>query len=236
METRRHSAPHLGNPLPAAGEPLNRVPVIKPRVAGATRICIGAVGLLAAVAAVEHGIGEIAQGSRASGSVVFTSWPDSPAFASLGGEPAMSLVPNLAASGVLTIIVGCILGVFAVGFSHRRHAGLILAGVSVLLLLVGGGFGPPLLGLILALTTARAAARARPPGRVRRRLSRAWRPLLVITVLALLGLFPGMVVLYWLAEVESGGLVAVLTMLAFGGLALTMLAALTHDRLHPTAR
>jgi hypothetical protein len=54
----------------------------------------------------------------------------------------------------------------------------------------------------------------------------------VVTVLAYLGLFPGTVVLFWLAGINSAGLVVVLIALAFGGFALTMTAALAHDRLH----
>jgi hypothetical protein len=101
----------------------------------------------------------------------------------------------------------------------------------VVLLLVGGGFGLPLLGFLLAVTAARGGAPSRPAGRLRRRLSRWWRPLLVITLLAYLGLFPGTVVLSWLTGINSAGLVVVLMTLAFGGFALTMTAALTHDRL-----
>jgi hypothetical protein len=172
------------------------------------------------------------QGFHPAGSVIFQSWPDSPAFASLNGEPALTLVPNLGVSGILSILVATVLAVFAVRSADRAHAGLVLAGISAMLLLVGGGFGPPLLGILLAVTAARARAPGRRPGRIRQRLSRSWRPLLVVTVLAYLGLFPGTVVLFWLAGINSAGLVVVLMALAFGGFALTMTAALAHDRLH----
>jgi hypothetical protein len=206
--------------------------VTRSRVVGAAHVCIGTFGVLAAVAAVEHGVGEIMQGFHPAGSVIFQSWPDSPAFASLNGEPALTLVPNLGVSGILSILVATVLAVFAVRSADRAHAGLVLAGISAMLLLVGGGFGPPLLGILLAVTAARARAPGRRPGRIRQRLSRSWRPLLVVTVLAYLGLFPGTVVLFWLAGINSAGLVVVLMALAFGGFALTMTAALAHDRLH----
>lgn len=62
----------------------------------------------------------------------------------------MTLVPNLLASGLLTILVSLGLILWSVLFPHRRGSGPVLLGLSVLLLLVGGGFGPPLLGSILA--------------------------------------------------------------------------------------
>ena len=231
METRYHRAPRLGTSPPVTKQQLDPAARETPRVADAAHACVGTFGLLAALAAVEHGVGEILQGFRPAGSVTFPSWPDSAAFASLAGEPAMSLVPNLGLSGILSILVATVLAVAAVRSAHLAHAGLVLAGISVALLLAGGGFGPPLLGIILAVTAARALAPGRPQGRIRRRLSRWWRPLLVVTALAYLGLFPGTVVLSWLAGIDSAGLVVVLIALAFGGIALTMTAALTHDRL-----
>ena len=77
----------------------------------------------------------------------------------------------------------------------------------------------------------RAAAPGRPPERLRQRLSRSWRPLLVSTVLAYLGLFPG-TVCTGLMGVNSAELVVVLVAFAFGGFALTMIAILARDRLN----
>ena len=48
-----------------SGESLLPAPSAKQStVGGATRVCIGALGTLAAFAAVEHGVGEIVQGFR----------------------------------------------------------------------------------------------------------------------------------------------------------------------------
>jgi hypothetical protein len=50
----------------------------------------------------------------------------------------------------------------------------VLILLFVLLLLVGGGFGPPLLGIILGIAATRiGAASRRPPGRIARVLARA---------------------------------------------------------------
>ncbi|HEX6146936.1 MAG TPA: hypothetical protein VF083_09185, partial [Acidimicrobiia bacterium] len=62
----------------------------------ATRIVVSAFGALAALAGVEHGVGELLQGSVRPSSVVIESWPDTAGFEILSGEPAMTLVPNMA--------------------------------------------------------------------------------------------------------------------------------------------
>ena len=60
-----------------------------------TRVTVSTFGGLAGLAGIEHGIGEIWQGNVWPDGVVIQSWRGSPLFESLGGEPAMTLVPNL---------------------------------------------------------------------------------------------------------------------------------------------
>jgi hypothetical protein len=61
-------------------------------------------GVLVAAAGMEHSIGELLHGNRAPGSPVIQSWPGSGPFDGLNGEPAMTVVPNLLATGVLAIL------------------------------------------------------------------------------------------------------------------------------------
>jgi hypothetical protein len=65
----------------------------------------------------------------------------------LGGEPAMTIIPNLLVTGILTIIVGALLAVWAAKFISRKHGGLVLILLTIVLLLVGGGIVPPLFGI-----------------------------------------------------------------------------------------
>lgn len=99
------------------------------------------------------------QGSRSPGGIVFNSWAEGRIASNLGGEPAMSVVPNLLITGILTIVVSLALLAWAVGFFDRRHAGSGLVLLSVAMLMVGGGFGPPLLGMLAGATAAGASAR-----------------------------------------------------------------------------
>ena len=69
----------------------------------ATKITVAVLGLLVAFAGIEHGVGEIMQGPVAPESLVIESWRDVTAFAQLGGEPALTVIPNLVITGILAI-------------------------------------------------------------------------------------------------------------------------------------
>jgi len=194
------------------------------------RTVVGAFGVIVAVAGVEHGIGEILEGPVAPSSIVIESWPDTRAFAILNGEPAMTIIPNLLVSGVVTITLSMIFAIWAVGYAHRPRGGFVLVGLSVALLLVGGGFAPPLIGVILGLAATRIGARASTPGPTVRRFADVWRWALGAGVVGYLGLFPGMVLAYAVFGVESEALVGLLALLAFGGLFVSLVAARAHDR------
>ncbi|KUK27634.1 MAG: Uncharacterized protein XD60_0050 [Acetothermia bacterium 64_32] len=60
----------------------------------------------------------------------------------------MTIVPNLLVTGVLTIIVSLAVIVWSVAFVQRKRGGLILILLSTAMLLVGGGFGPPIMGIL----------------------------------------------------------------------------------------
>jgi hypothetical protein len=65
------------------------------------------------------------------------------------------VVPNLLISALLAILISLVFLIWTVFCVPRRHGGQVYLSLSVLLFLVGGGFGPPLLGIVLGLTAAR---------------------------------------------------------------------------------
>lgn len=201
----------------------------------ATNATVATFGALAALAGIEHGIGEILQGSRAPDGLVIESWPDTEVFRVLSGEPAMTIVPNLRVTGILAILVSLIFLIWTIVGVRRRHGGLVLLLISLVLLLVGGGFGPPLLGLILGIAASRINApltwwRARLSPRARRGLSRIWPWSLVAGVVAWLLLMPGALLIgYFGVMSDPGVLVIVTTLSAFGLLLLTIVAGLAAD-------
>jgi hypothetical protein len=198
----------------------------------ATRIVGSAFGALAALAGVEHGVGEILQGPVRPSSVVIESWPDTARFEILSGEPAMTLVPNMAVTGVLAIITALAVGIWAVWFFQRPHGGLILIGLSVVLLLVGGGFGPPMVTAIIGMAATRIGKeRKKEPGLIGSALARAWPWLLGAGLVGYLGLVPGMVLVSRMTSFDNPYLVSGLMFVAFVGLILSLVAARLHDRL-----
>jgi hypothetical protein len=66
-------------------------------------VLAAASGVLAGVGGFVHGIGEVLQGISSAGGIVFESWTAGGIASNLGGEPAMSLVPDLLVSGLLTL-------------------------------------------------------------------------------------------------------------------------------------
>lgn len=200
----------------------------------ATRAVTSVFGVFAALAGLEHGVGEVLQGNMRPDGLMIQSWPDSPFFRIENGEPAMTVVPNLFASGVLTMLVSLVFLVWAARFTHRRHGGLVLVGLSIVLLLVGGGFGPPLLGIIVGLTATRINApltwwRERFAPSTRRLLAASWPWAFAGSMGAWLGLVPGLPILSYTFGVEDSALVVVLFFSALGLLALTIVSGLARD-------
>ncbi len=208
------------------------------RAGWATRRTVSMLGGVVALAGVEHGVGEMLQGGVAPEQVMILSWPESDAFSLLGGEPAMTVVPNLLITGILAILASLVLFAWATLFIHRRHAGVVLMALSVVLLLVGGGIAPPAIGLALGFTATRIHTpvrwwRTRPAGRIPRMLARAWPSMLAMDVVAFLSLFPGVVLL---GALRGSGAVPeamayALMVAAFVFLPLSLVAALAAEAL-----
>ncbi|HET9304226.1 MAG TPA: hypothetical protein VFO20_15760 [Propionibacteriaceae bacterium] len=90
-----------------------------PPDASATRVVISIFGIVVGLAAIEHGVGEVSQGSARPASLLIQSWPDTAAFTVLAGEPALTVLPTFLLSGILTVIVGLALSVWSVLFVQR---------------------------------------------------------------------------------------------------------------------
>lgn len=198
---------------------------------GATRVAVAVLGTFAGLAGVEHGVGEILQGPAAPDGLFIMSWPDAAAMEILSGEPAMTLIPNLLVTGVLAVAVGLTVTAWSIWFAPRRYGGLALIGLSVLLLLVGGGMAPPVMGLVVgAVATRIGTAPRRRVTRTGRALAAVWPWFLAGAVLGYLGVVPGMP-LASLIGVTNEWLVIGLATFAFANLALALVAARAHDRL-----
>lgn len=147
----------------------------------------------------------------------------------------MTLVPNLLASGILAIAVSVLFLVWATVFGRRPHAGVVLFLLSVARRLVGVGFGPPVLGVMVGLAATRIDA---PPGWLGthlsdgslRLLSRLWPWCLAGGVIAWLLLLAGTVLIDHSFGVGDPDLVVYgLTLSAFVLLLVTIVTGFGHD-------
>lgn len=107
-------------------------------------ILASALGIFAGLGGASHGPGEILQGNVVPSELMIQAWPS---LTALGGEPAMTIIPSYLITGVLTIIFGVLLAVWAGKFIQHKSGGLILILLSIIMLLVGGGLVPPLFGI-----------------------------------------------------------------------------------------
>lgn len=200
----------------------------------ARQLTLATIGAIVAAAGFEHGLGELLQGPIAPASMFIQSWPDSAFYQSLGGEPAFTVVPNLAVSGVLTMLLSVALFAWLVWFVARRGTAIVIAAICVALFLVGGGFGPPILGLILAVAATRVRSplrwwRERCPRALRRSLSSAWPYVLAACCLAWIGMLVGVAALDYFAGFESVTLTVSLLAAAFLLLPTALVTSLVRD-------
>jgi hypothetical protein len=64
------------------------------------------------------------------------------------GWPAMTFIPNFLATGIITIIFSAIVIAWTVLRVNRRYGSRILIMLSIIMCLFGGGFVPPLIGVM----------------------------------------------------------------------------------------
>ena len=198
----------------------------------ATRISATVLGLTAGVAGIEHGIFEILQGStRPEGLVIVSIGP--PCVQELSWnqcEPAMTVIPSFLITGILAVIFGLIVSVWSALFVQKRQGGLVLILLCIPLLLFGGGFFPPLIGLIAGLLGTRIHKALNPEGNrllggLLRFLAILWPWVLAIYVSWVFGQWViGHFFNDWL--LAHGYLIIVMVL---GSLLLTVVAAYAHD-------
>lgn len=205
----------------------------------ATRVVASTVGALVGLAGIEHGIFEILQGNVATAGFMIDAIGPAQKLWEYGGEAAVTIVPNFLATGILAVLVGLGVTVWAVGFLQTRYGSGALMLLSTLLWLVGGGFAPPIfLGIPASLTATRIGKPLRfwrriLRGGVRRFLSKTWLGILIAFVLCFV-ISVEIIILGWplTAFLDAEAALGALTGFAFGYLGLMLLsivAAFAHD-------
>jgi hypothetical protein len=158
----------------------------------ATRVTASTLGVLMGFAGVEHGIFEALQGNVAPNGVLIDAIGLPQRFWEHGAETAFTVVPNFLVTGILAIVIGIAVAIWAAAFVHRRYGAGVLMLLSIILFLVGGGFAPPIFfGIPASLVATRIDKplrwwRRRLPRDLRTVLSRVWPGALIVFVLSFL--------------------------------------------------
>jgi hypothetical protein len=200
----------------------------------ATRVVVSTLGALMGLAGIEHGIGEMLQGNIAPTGIMFPSWPESAFFRIVGGEPAMTIIPNLLVTGILATIVSLIFLVWATLFVQRKNGGPVLILLSIIMLLVGGGIFPPVIGIIIGALGTRINApltwwREHFSVGLRHFLETIWPWSFVVCIIAWLLLFPGINILGYFFGVNDPDLTVILIFFTLGSLLLTIFSGFAYD-------
>lgn len=168
----------------------------------AARLVASTFGVLAGIGGLTHGIGEVLQGNTTPGNIFIVSWAQGPIATHMAGDPAMTVVPNLLITGVLGIVVSLVTIAWAMGFVQRKHGGFVLILLFIAMLLVGGGFGSPIIGILAGIAGILIHARIpwwrrRFSGSTGRVLARLWPWLFSIAAINGLFLFVGAIFLVY---------------------------------------
>lgn len=200
----------------------------------ATRAFVSTFGAIMALAGIEHGIGEVLQGNVAPRGIMILSWPDSAFFRNVGGEPAMTVIPNLLVTGIVAILLSLALLAWATRFVQQKHGGLVMVLIATGMLLAGGGLFPPILAVVIGVVASRIHAPLTwwrdhlHPG-ARRLLGGLWPWSFGACVIAFLLVLAGPAVVGFSFGASKDGLVWGLILFALGTLVSTILTGLARD-------
>lgn len=200
----------------------------------AVKTMVSTFGLIGGLFGIEHGIGELLQGNVVPTFPMILAWPTSPLFRIIGGEPAMTIIPNLFITGILAIIISAAVALWSVAFVQKKFGPPVLILLSIMQLLVGGGIAPILQLLIVGLAALKINSsykwlRKHAPGTTLSFFEKAWPTFFIISVAYCLLLFPGSIILGGLFPDLNPSIIVNLSYYFPITLILTVLMAFLHD-------
>ncbi len=200
----------------------------------AARATSSLFGMLAGLGGLWHGIGSIQQGSVAPGGIVFNTWAEGPVADKMGGEPAMTVMPNLLLAGILTVVVALAVMIWAALFVGKGRSGWGLIILSIAMLLTGGGFAPPVIGVLAGIAGLGIDAphnwwRAHLSDGTRLLMARSWPWVFGISVANGAFLFFGSFFLVYLTEFNAPNLFVGSFLFAVISLSVTICTGIAYD-------
>lgn len=191
------------------------------------------LGILAGIMGIEHGIGEVLEGYRPTDGVFILSWPNSAFFEIMSGEPALTIIPNYLLTGLLAIFFSSVFLVVLVKSGLGRMPIAILLALLVLMLLFGGGFGPPILGTITVLIALKRNSPletwSKLPSNVHRVLRELWPWSFGLCLIGWLMLFPGAALIVFFTGIDNAFLMIVPILIAFAFIPITLFLGFSRD-------
>ena len=131
----------------------------------ATRIVVVAFAMLCGFTGIIAGYFEILQGNVAPDGLIISTigpeysiWTTYSIYELMEPYSALTIIPNFLLTGIASIIVSCLVMLWAVGFIHKKHGVIIFLLLSIIQFLVGGAFV-----MDLAIITSITATRINKP-------------------------------------------------------------------------
>lgn len=159
----------------------------------ATRAVASTFGILVGLAGIEHGIFEILQGNVKPDGILTDAIGPSQRLWEYSSETVLTIIPNMFLSGILAIIVGVVVTIWAAYYVDRKYGARVLMLLSIILWLVGGGFAPVFMAIFAFIAATRIDRplnwwRAHLLGFLRGFLARLWPwSIIVFVVVFVLG-------------------------------------------------
>lgn len=208
--------------------------LVLPKPGRAARWTASTFGVLAGLGGLTHGVGEVLQGNVPTDSLFIPSWTHGPIADYLGGDPGLTVIPNMLATGILATAVSLTVIVWSVAFVGRRRGGLTLVLLCMALLLVGGGVGPPVIGMLagvagLGIRARHAWWQEHLSTGVRRRLARLWPWTFGVAAVNGVFLVVGSVALVYLVALDAPDLFLNSFYFAVVSLAATIVTGIAYD-------
>jgi hypothetical protein len=112
-------------------------------------------GVLVGLAGIEHGIFEILQGNVIPEGIMIDAIGPSQRLWEYSSETALTIIPNMLLSGILAVIFGLAVTIWAAYFIDKKYGARVFMLLSIILWLVGGGFAPVLMAVFAFLAASR---------------------------------------------------------------------------------
>ena len=154
----------------------------------ATKTVASTFGVLVGLAGIQHGIFETLQGNIATNDFMIDAIGPGQKFWEYATETALTIIPNFLVTGILAVIFGLLVTIWAGAFIDRKYGAWIFGLLSLILWLVGGGFAPILMAIfgLVAATRIKSSLnwwRNHLPITLRNFLCKLWPWSLIVYVL-----------------------------------------------------